>query len=459
MSTSLGTGLRPDVRTAIPGPKSMELLRRQEARESNARSYPRRLPVALERGMGAYVEDVDGNVFLDFLAGAGVLALGHSHPEVVAAVQEQLGKLVHGLDLPTPAKDQFTEAHLALLPESMRATTKVHFCGPTGANAVEAALKLCKSHTGRSDIISFQGGFHGSTHGAMAVTGLVAPKAAVPGRMPDVHFFPYSHCYRCPLGLTATECDTNCASYLENSLRDTHGGIPKPAAVLLELVQGEGGVIPATPAFANRVARLARELDVPLIVDEIQTGYGRTGSWFAFERYGLEPDVVIASKAAGGIGLPISVMFYHRRLDTWNAGAHIGTFRGHQLAFAASVAALEVMRREDVLGNVAARGGQLRAGLDSLAAKEPAIGDVRGVGLMLGMEITDPRTGAPDPSRAAAIQTAALRRGLIVELGGRGDAVVRLLPPLTIDHDTADLALEILTEAVAAAGRREENRC
>lgn len=449
MSTSLGTGLRPDVRTAIPGPKSSELLKRQEERESNARSYPRRLPIALERGMGAYVEDVDGNVFLDFLAGAGVLALGHSHPEVVAAVEEQLGKLVHGLDLPTPIKDRFTEAHLALLPESMRSTTKIHFCGPTGANAVEAALKLCKSHTGRSDIISFQGGFHGSTHGAMAVTGLVGPKAAVPGGMPDAHFFPYSHCFRCPLGLTPSGCDTNCATYLENSLRDTHGGIPKPAAILLELVQGEGGVIPATQAFATRVARLARELDVPLIVDEIQTGYGRTGSWFAFERYGLEPDVVLASKAAGGIGLPISVMFYHRRLDTWSAGAHIGTFRGHQLAFAASVAALEVMHRDDVLGNVAVRAEQLRAGLDSLALKHPEIGDVRGVGLMLGMEIVDPLTGAPDPSRAAAIQQGALRRGLIVELGGRSDSVVRLLPPLTIDHETAELALEILTEAVA----------
>ncbi|MDT8912360.1 diaminobutyrate--2-oxoglutarate transaminase family protein [Amycolatopsis sp. PS_44_ISF1] len=450
MSTAFGTSARPDVRTGLPGPKSAEYLARQDSRESNARTYPRRLPVALERGEGAYVEDVDGNVFLDFLAGAGVLALGHNHPEVVAAVEQQLGKLVHGLDLPTPVKDEFTEAHLALLPEPMRARTKVHFCGPTGANAVEAALKLCKSHTGRPDVITFQGGFHGSTHGAMAVTGYVAPKAAVPGGMPDAHFFPYSYCYRCPLGLDASGCDTNCATYLENSLRDTHGGIPKPAAVLLELVQGEGGVIPATQEFATRVAHLAKELGAPLIVDEIQTGYGRTGSWFAFERYGLEPDVVVASKAAGGIGLPVSVMFYDRALDTWGAGAHIGTFRGHQLAFAASVAALRVMRRDDVLGNVAARGAQLRAGLDRLAETDAALGDVRGAGLMLGVEIVDPATGAPDPARAAGIQRSALNRGLIVELGGRADAVVRLLPPLTIDAPTVDLALEILAGAVAA---------
>jgi diaminobutyrate-2-oxoglutarate transaminase len=391
---------------------------------------------------------VDGNVFLDFLAGAGALPLGHSHAEVVESVERQVRILVHGLDLPTPVKDEFTEAHLELLPERLRDRMKVHFCGPTGANAVEAALKLCKTHTGRSGVVSFQGGFHGATHGAMAVSGLVDQIEPVPGRLPGVHFFPYSYCLRCPLLLSPTTCATNCAEFLRASLADTHGGLPKPAAIILELVQGEGGVIPATRQFSRTIAEVARGHDIPLIVDEIQTGYGRTGTWFAFEHYDIEPDVVIVSKALGGIGLPIAVMFYDRRLDTWAPGAHIGTFRGHQLAFAASITALSVMRRENVLDNVREQGWFLRERLDRLASAHPFVAQTRGMGLMLGIEIVDPSSGAPDGLLAARIQRAALHRGLIVEVGGRQDAVVRFLPPLNISRATADIAASIMAAAL-----------
>lgn len=448
-STAMAAAVQVRIHTAVPGPRSQSLLSRQEQYESNARTYPRRLPIAVQRAYGPYIEDVDGNVLIDFLCGAGALPLGHGHPEVVARVTRQLGEHVHGLDLPTPIKDAFTEATLGLLPAGMRDRTKVHFCGPTGANAVEAALKLAKSHTRRSDIVSFHGGFHGSTHAAMAVSGLVGPKAAVPGRLPDVHFFPYPYCLRCPLSLHPSRCDTNCATYLRRALLDSHGGIPRPAAILLELVQGEGGVIPATPRFAREVAQVARELDAVLIVDEVQTGYGRTGTWFAFEQYGLEPDILIVSKAAGGIGLPVALILYDRRLDTWEPGAHIGTFRGHQLAFAAGVASIEVMRREDVLGNVARQGGYLSAELGRLAERQPCLAEMRGLGLMIGLEIVDPVHGRPDPARAAAIQRGALRRGLIVELGGRSDTVVRLLPPLNVTRPVVDAALQILAEAIS----------
>jgi len=323
----------------------------------------------------------------------------------------------------------------------------VHFCGPTGANAVEAAIKLCKTHTGRADVVAFQGAFHGSTHASMAVSGMLEPKENVAGLMPGVHFFPYSYCLRCPLSLSPDSCATNCARYLENSFDDRHGGIPRPAAIILELVQGEGGVVPATQEFARMVGRIAKKLDVPLIVDEIQTGYGRTGTWFAFERYDIEPDIVLASKALGGIGLPIAVMFYDRRLDTWGPGAHIGTYRGHQLAFAASVEALRVMRRDDILANVVAQGDYLLDRLVELRDRHSCVAQVRGVGLMLGLEIVELDTGRPDGDRAARIHRAALRRGLILELGGREDAVVRLLPPLNISRRTAEIAFAILAEA------------
>ncbi|MDQ4021748.1 MAG: aminotransferase class III-fold pyridoxal phosphate-dependent enzyme, partial [Actinomycetota bacterium] len=183
---------RPYVHGELPGPRSAELLANQERRESNARVYPRHLPIAIADAAGSFVRDVDGNVFIDFLNGAGVLPLGHNHPELVHAVIEQLGVFTHGLDFPTPAKDGFTEAQLSMLPPGMRDRMKVHFCGPTGANAVDAALKLCKTATGRGDVISFQGGFHGTTHAAMALTGLVANKAPVANGVPGIHFFPYS---------------------------------------------------------------------------------------------------------------------------------------------------------------------------------------------------------------------------------------------------------------------------
>ena len=440
--------VEPRVRGDLPGPRSAELLARQERRESNARVYGRHLPIAVEAASGSYVRDVDGNVFIDFLTGAGVLSLGHNHPELVAAAAEQLGRFCHGLDLPSPAKDAFTEAQLSMLPTAMQGRTKVHFCGPTGANAVDAAIKLCKTATGRGDVIAFQGGFHGTTHLAMALTGLVANKSPIPNGVPGVHFFPFSHCADCPLGLSRNTCATNCAELLERALRDPNGGIPLPAAVIVEMVQGEGGVVPADPEFVQRLRRLTRDLDVPLVVDEVQTGCGRTGTWFAFEQYGIEPDVIVASKALSGIGQPVAIILYDERLDVWVPGAHTGTFRGNQVAFAAGAEAVRIFRRDGVLGNVRARAAQIAHRLDALRT-HPWVRDIRGRGLMWGVELADPVDGRPAGVLAGRVQTRCLAEGLIVELGGRDDCVVRLLPPLNVAADDVDLACAILVDAVA----------
>ncbi|MFF7631745.1 diaminobutyrate--2-oxoglutarate transaminase family protein [Kitasatospora sp. NPDC008050] len=440
----------PQVTGDLPGPRSAEFLARQQGYESNARSYPRRLPIAIEQAAGSLVRDVDGNVFIDFLAGAGVLSLGHNHPELVAAVTAQLGVLTHGLDFPTPIREAFVEAQLALLPEPMRDRMKIHFCGPTGANAVDAALKLCKTATGRGDVITFQGGFHGSSHAAMALTGLVSQKRPIANGVPGVHFFPYSYCARCPLGLTPDSCATNCVTYLERALTDGNGGVPLPAAVVMEMIQGEGGIIPATTDFVRRVRTLTRELGIPLVVDEVQTGCGRTGTWFAFEEYGIEPDVIIASKALSGIGTPVALILYDAALDTWAPGAHTGTFRGNQLAFAAGVAAARIVRRDDILGNVTRRGEQIADLLKSLL-DDPWVLDLRGRGLIWGIEFADPATGRPAGALAAAVQSAALRRGLIVEVGGREDGVVRLMPPLNVTAATVETACSILLAAIRSA--------
>ena len=443
----LAVTVRPHVRGRLPGPRSAELLARQERWESNARVYGRHLPIAVEAASGSFVRDVDGNVFIDFLTGAGVLSLGHNHPELVAVAVAQLGRFCHGLDLPTPAKDAFTEAQLSMLPAAMRSRTKVHFCGPTGANAVDAAIKLCKTATGRGDVVAFQGGFHGTTHLGMAVTGLVANKAPVHNGVPGVHFFPFSHCADCPLGLSRTTCATNCAALLERSLRDPNGGIPRPAAVIVEMVQGEGGVVPADPDFVRRLRQLTRELDVPLVVDEVQTGCGRTGTWFAFEQYGIEPDVVVASKALSGIGQPVAIILYDERLDVWAPGAHTGTFRGNQVAFAAGAEAVRIVRRDDVLSNVRARAAQIAHRLDVLRM-HPWVRDVRGRGLMWGIELADPFDSRPAGALAARVQARCLADGLIVELGGRDDCVVRMLPPLNVAAEVVDWACTILLDAV-----------
>jgi diaminobutyrate-2-oxoglutarate transaminase len=437
----------PWVHGDLPGPRSAELLSRQQRRESNARTYPRHLPIAIEEAAGSFVQDMDGNVFIDFLCGAGVLPLGHNPPELVDVVTKQLNRLTHALDLATPAKDAFIEAQLSMLPPGMRDRMKIHFCGPTGANAVDAAIKLCKTATGRGDIVAFQGGFHGSSHAAMAVTGLVEQKAPVPNGMPGVHFFPYSYCTRCPLGLTPDTSATNCVGYLERSLVDANGGIPLPAAVIMELVQGEGGVIPARADFARRVRALTRDLDIPLIVDEVQTGCGRTGTWFAFEQYDIEPDVIVASKGLSGIGTPVAIIMYDARLDVWAPGAHTGTFRGNQLAFAAGAELVRIVRRDDVLDNVWRRAAQISHRLAELE-KHPWVREVRGRGLMWGVELADPLDGRPAGKLARTVQANALRRGLILEAGGREDCVVRFLPPLNVTAEVVDTACSILIAAL-----------
>jgi diaminobutyrate-2-oxoglutarate transaminase len=438
----------PAVRGELPGPESARLLARQDARESNARSYPRKLPIAIQRGEGSYVEDMDGNVFIDFLMSAGALALGHSHPEVVEAVQRQVSLLVTALDFPTEPKDEFTSVLLSLIPAAMRERMKIQFCGPAGENAVDAAVKLCKTATGRADVIAFHGGFHGSTHSAMALTGLVAQKEPIANTMPGVHFFPYPASRHCAIGGDPETAGERCLDYFERALRDPLGGVPLPAAVILEVVQGEGGSEAAPSVFVQGVRSVTRELGVPLIVDEVQSGWGRTGTWWSFEPHGIEPDVIVASKAIGGIGLPSAVIVYDEALDVWSAGAHTGTFRGNQLAFVAGSTAAAIMRRDGILDNVREQGTYALSALRAIEAEQNLVCEARGAGLMLGLEIED--CAVEDVGRTAqAIQRAALERGLILELGGRHDAVLRLLPPLNVTRRTMDQALEILSRSIA----------
>ncbi|SNR64683.1 diaminobutyrate--2-oxoglutarate transaminase family protein [Blastococcus mobilis] len=445
-------------RTAPPDP--VGVLARQAARESAARTYARTFRIVPVHARGMTVTGADGRRYLDCLSGAGTLALGHNHPVVVEAVQRVIerGAPWHALDIATPEKDEFTDALFAALPPGLAGRARVHFCGPAGTDAVEAALKLARTATGRSGVAAFTGAYHGMTAGALAASGGVAVKEPMTGVAAEAARLPYPHAYRCPFGLGDSSGEVS-ARYVERLLDDPNGGIVPPAAMILEAVQGEGGVVPAPLPWLREMRRITAERGIPLVVDEVQTGVGRTGTMWAIDAAGVEPDVMVLSKAIGG-SLPLAVVVYADHLDTWAPGAHTGTFRGTTLAMAAGAATLRHVLAERLPERADALGRRLRAGLTTLASAHPSIGEVRGRGLMNGIELVEP-DGAPDacgarpaaPGLAVAVRAECLRRGLIVELGGRHDSVVRLLPPLVMTDEEAGAVLDRLDAALTAAER------
>ncbi|WP_435196694.1 diaminobutyrate--2-oxoglutarate transaminase [Natronomonas sp. EA1] len=448
-----------------PETSNRAMLAQQAGRESNARTYPRSLPLAIREAQGVVVTDMDGNEYYDCLAGAGTLALGHNHPRVVEAMERVLDarRPLHTLDITTPAKERFVDALFASLPDAFADGAKVQFCSPAGTDAVEAALKLVKTATGNRSVLGFQGAYHGMTNGALALMGDTDTKAPLPGLMNDVHHLPYPNDYRCPFGVGGPEGARIASRYVENLLDDDKSGITDPAGVILEPVQGEGGSVPAPDTWLREIRRITRERDVPLIVDEIQSGLARTGEHYAFEHAEITPDVVTLSKAIGG-GLPLAVVVYDESLDVWEPGAHAGTFRGNQLAMAAGEATIDHVLEHDLDDHAAAMGARLRDHLDATGDRFAAVGDVRGRGLLLGVEFVDTDADwqgagphAPDSEFAAAVQSECFDRGLIVELGGRASATARFLPPLVVSKPQVDEIAAIFDEAVAAVATAEGN--
>ncbi|MGH2395560.1 MAG: aminotransferase class III-fold pyridoxal phosphate-dependent enzyme [bacterium] len=369
----MNAAITPKASYRLPGPASKKDWETMARLESAARTYPSHVHTTFVRAEGVYLFDADDNVYIDCLSGAGVMALGHNHPVVVLAIRAALEAKVpiHMLDLVTPAKTRFVETLLGTFPDAFANRAKVHFCSPSGADAVEAAIKLVKTATGRRSIIAFQGGYHGMTHGALGVTGDVKAKAPVPNLMADVHFFPYPYSYRCPFGLGGDDGANVGIRYLQHSLDDPQSGLASPAAVIVEAVQGEGGNIPAPTWWLAKLRAITAERGIPLILDEVQTGVGRTGMMYAFQHAGIIPDVVLVSKAVGA-GLPLAVMLYHESLDSWVSGAHVGTFRANQLAMIAGTALLEFLHANDVVTHARRMGPIERGALDARVLRPPS---------------------------------------------------------------------------------------
>ncbi|WP_150467552.1 diaminobutyrate--2-oxoglutarate transaminase family protein [Francisella sp. SYW-9] len=437
-------------------PSQQNMLQNQSIWESNARSYPRKNPLVIKKAQGVYLTDIQGKQYIDCLAGAGTIALGHNHPEITNAIISTISKDVpiHTLDLLTEEKHSFMQELLASLPKSYHKKAKIQFCSPSGADAVEAAIKLCKTATGRENIIAFHGAYHGMTQGTLSLMGNLEPKENIVGLTPYTHFLPFPYSYRCPFGLKGEQSIDVNIQMISRLLKDPESGIKKPAAIILEPVQGEAGAIPAPIRWLQAIRELTKELDIPLIVDEVQCGIGRTGYLYAFEKAGIDPDVIVLSKALGG-GLPISVILYKNYLDTWKPGAHTGTFRGNVLAMVAGSVVLDKVNNPKFLEQVSKKGKYFLEKLNDLKAKYSIIDDVRGEGLMIGMEIVDP-TFQPDligslpadGQKALEIKKSCFDKGLIVELGGRFGGTIRFLPPLTITMEQINQVVEILENAI-----------
>ena len=416
-------------------------------RESNARTYAATFERMFEYGKGVKVYDSGGREIIDCLACAGALPLGHNHPEVQESIMEFLnsGKIQQVLDLATPAKSEFVEELFSLLPPEFASNAKIQFCSPSGSDAVEAAMKLTRYATQRQNIIAFHGAYHGMTSGALAAMGNLGAKSGIPTNSFGIHFAPFPYSYRCPFGSDGSLTDELSLNYLENILSDPESGVTKPAAVIVEVVQGEGGCIPVSDKWLRALRTITHEHQVALIVDEVQSGFGRTGTMFAFERAGIIPDVLVLSKALGG-GYPLAAIVYGKHLDSWSRGMHAGTFRGNQIAMIAGRTSMQIIARDKLHQQALAIGELLLNGLKDLADRYPFFGDVRGRGLMIGVEIVkcdDGTTrGSHDGDLAKRIKMAAFENDLLLETGGRHGSVLRFLPPLIISP--ADV-LEILS--------------
>jgi diaminobutyrate-2-oxoglutarate transaminase len=438
----------PKVAQTVPGPKSAALLAEQRRYDSNALVYPNQVPLAIARGLGATVEDLDGNRFIDFSGGVGALNVGHSNPEVVDAIKAQAEEFTHGLDFPSKARVALSKKLVQLAPGTLKNNSKVLMCGPTGADAVEAAIKLAKFITKKPGVISFEGGWHGVSGVSLSLTAKRAAKANYLPGVPEVYFVPYPYCYRCPFGLRHPDCGLACAHYLEHLIKDPDTGLAAPGALLIEPIQGEGGIVVPPAGYIAEVRRICDQNGLLLIADEIQTGFCRTGAMFAMENEKVTPDIMTVSKSMGS-GLPISGIVFRKDLDTWGPGAHVGTFRGNALSCAAGVAGIGFMEKNRLDERSARLGKVVVERLRALQSRFDVMGDVRGRGLYVGVELV--KTDAdrsPDADLLARLQRECFPKGLIVWKGGRSGNVARVMPALVITEELLDAGLTIFEEGL-----------
>jgi 4-aminobutyrate aminotransferase len=435
----------PQIITPPPGPNARAIIARDEA--VTAPCYIKEYPLVIARGEGPMVEDVDGNRFLDFMAGIAVCSTGYSHPEVVKAIQDAAGRFLHicGGDFYYEGMAALCERLARIAPGSSK---KRVFLSNSGTEAVEGAMKLARHATGRTAFVAFKGAFHGRSYGALSLTSSKSRQHAGFGPfLPDVHHVAYGYCYRCEYGKTFPSCGIFCVDHIEHDLFTRHLDPKDVAAIVVEPIQGEGGYVLPPPGWLTAVRELCTKHGILMVADEVQCGVGRTGKMWACDHEGVEPDILITSKGLGS-GMPIGAIVAKEAISTWEHGAHGSTFGGNPVCCAAALATLDIVERE-LLGNARARGEQLSAGLKRLAEKHGSIGETRGIGLMQGIEfVADRGTREPAAGLVERLERMAFSQGLLVLAAGKN--VLRLAPPLVVDAEDVDIALGILDQCLSA---------
>ncbi|MCI2414179.1 MAG: aspartate aminotransferase family protein [Candidatus Aramenus sp.] len=426
----------PLINVSPPGPKSLQVLKQQEEYETSAINYPKYFKIAIDRGQGSTVVDVDGNVYIDMVTGISVVNLGHNNPYIKRAVEEQLNKVWHTLEVPTEIRTNFSRKLLSTLDFK----AKLLFT-TTGADAVEAGVKIARWVTGKKTIISFEGSYHGITAGTLGFTGANKYKEFQDFFDNRVVKFPYPYPYRCPF----KDCLNDVLSLIEYALSNPGYLGNDVAGILVEPIQGEGGYIVPPKGFLKGLREIADKYGILLIVDEVQTGMGRTGKMWAYQWEGIKPDVVCISKAVGE-GIPVSMVAFRHDLDKLPTGFHLGTYRGNPLGLAAGLASLEFIEKNDILSRVQRLGNKILKELFSRISN-PHVGDIRGLGFMVGIELVSDGK-SPWSEGVKKVIEESLKRGLLVYKAGRWDNVIRLMPPLTIPENLLDESLKILQETL-----------
>ncbi len=409
-----------------------------ERLESEVRTYSRSFPVTFDKAKDAFLYDTDGNRYIDFFGGAGTLNYGHNNDRMKKRLIEYLEKneIIHGLDMATVAKEDLLLKMENVLFKPRGLDYKVQFTGPTGTNAVEAALKLARMVKKRSNVISFTNGYHGLTMGSMSVTANAYYRDEAFINRSDVSFLPYD-------GYLGK--DVNTAQYMRRFLEDGSSGVDIPSAIILETVQGEGGIRVASDEWLREVEAICRDFDILLIIDDIQVGNGRTGHFFSFESSGIRPDIVTLSKSFSGYGLPMSLLLFNRDLDIWKPGQHTGTFRGNNLAFISATVALEYWENDDFSKDIFRKGALVEQKLNAINNSYPELNaDIRGRGFIYGIAIRPPEL-------AKTIADQCFKNKLILERAGANNQVIKFLAPLIIPDEVLMEGLDILDRSIGEA--------
>ncbi|MDX2500039.1 MAG: acetyl ornithine aminotransferase family protein [Deltaproteobacteria bacterium] len=439
----------PQIKTALPGPRAKKLIKLDKSYVSP--SYTRVYPLVAEKGNGLWIHDVDGNIFLDFTAGIATNATGHCHPQVVRAIQQQAKRLLHmsGTDFYYTPQILLAEKLASLAPG--RGTKRVYF-GNSGAEAVEAAFKLARWHTKRELNIAFFGAFHGRTMGALSLTASkTVQKKNYNPLVPGITHIPYAYCYRCAYNLTYPKCGLHCVNWVEDTLFRTTVPAEEVAAIFVEPIQGEGGYIVPPPGFHKKLYKIAKKYGILYVADEVQSGMGRTGKMFGMEHFKVNPDIIAVAKGIAS-GMPLGAMIAPAKIMNWEAGSHASTFGGNPVSCEAAMATINLLEK-NLMKNAEKQGDRLMKGLVELQKSYECMGDVRGKGLMVAIELVkDRETKEPATKLRPRIIKRAFEKGLLVL--GCGENSIRFCPSLNVKAGEVDTCLTIFEEAMKKAGDR-----